>query len=172
MEKSALKCSSCDDLIGYTDKIKALGEVITELAFQKSEWLEWSGGELGRIISDYAQATKNTLEDLYQTTEKFFQNGDVSFIAELKKDQKDIQDGPMDLHGNIYLAREAIKRIDNFLNDDLTQIIHLKGDFEKTAESITKQLMGGSEEKETSAKHDGQAEAQSAGFGNQAKKAA
>ena len=162
MEKTALKCSSSEDLIGYTDKIKALGEVISELAFQKSQWLEWSGQELGGILSDYAQATKNVLEDIGQPIEDIFQNGDVSFIAALKKEQKDIQDGFMGLHGNLFLIGSAIKRIDNFLNDDLKQIIDLRSEFEKTAKSIYKQLKEVPGKKEASAKHDGQAEAQSA----------
>lgn len=160
MEKTALRCSSSEDLLGYTDKIKALGDVISELAFHESQFLEWRGQELGGIISDYAQATKNILEDMGQPIEDIFQNGDVSFIAALKKEQKDIQDGFMGLHGNLSLIGLAIKRIDNFLNDDLKQIIDLRSEFEKTAKSIYKQLKEVPGEKEASAKHDGKAEAQ------------
>ena len=143
MEKTALKCSSCDDLMRYANKLDALGYILGELAFHDSEALTNKGQELGNTISDYAKAINNVLGDLYPTIERVFDNGDTSLLSELKTTQKNIHKGYMGLHENRRLAKESVEKINVFLNNDLKQLIDLKNEFEKIGESITNKLIIG-----------------------------
>jgi len=160
MEKTALTCSSCDDLIRFAKKLDALGQAISALAFHGSEHLRWSGEQLGGIVSDYADAIKNVLNDFYWPIENIFTNGDTSFLSELKYDQKTIQAGHMGLHGNLRIAEDAVKKIDDFLNDNLKQITDMSVYFGETGREIARQLREGSEQKEALATAHDQAGAQ------------
>lgn len=159
MEKTALKCSSCDELIQYTDKLAAMGDAIGALAFHDSQHLEWRGQELGAIIVDYATAIKNTLSDLYETIERVYRNGDTSLLSELKSDQKTIQEGYMGLHSNLRIAREGFQKVYKFLDDNFKQLMDMADYFKEVEREISKQLMKGSKEKEAPAKASNQAEA-------------
>ena len=72
MEKTALKCRSCDQLIECAGQIEALGNVVAALAAHDSEHLNWSGEALGSILCDLAEKIKSDLKVLYGPIEKIY----------------------------------------------------------------------------------------------------
>ncbi len=151
MEKKVFTCESCDDLMGFAAKVDALGTAVNYLSHHDSEFFGVKGEGLGDIISDYGKAINEVLDGLYHTIEKVFQHGDTSLISELNTTKRKINEGFMGLHGNLGLIKEAIEKADQFLNDDLQQIVSIKKEFQKTGEAISKQLMGNPEGKGASA---------------------
>lgn len=159
MEKTALKCSSCDDLICCVNKLDALGDIVSSLAFYDSECLGWKGQEIGAMISDYSNSIKNTFDGLWHPIDRVLQNGDTSLLSEVKNDQRIIQEGCLDLQENFEIARQAVKKINNFLNNNFKQLIDMSEYFQEIQQDIIRQSEEGPKEKEAPAKVDGQAEA-------------
>ena len=89
MEKTALKCTSIDDLICCVNKLDALGVIVSSLAFHDSDQLGWKGQEIGAIISDYSNSIKNTFDGLWRPIDRVLRNGDTSLLSELKNRSKD-----------------------------------------------------------------------------------
>ncbi len=159
MEKTALKCSSCDDLICCVNKLAALGDIISDLAFHESEYLGWRGQEIGAMISDYSNSIKNTFDGLWWPIDRVLRNGDTCLLSELKTDQKTIQEGSMDIGSNFEIAKSAVKKINNFIDDNFKQLINMSEYFQEVQQDIIRQSEKGPKEKEAPAKVDDQAEA-------------
>ena len=159
MNKTALKYTSCDDLMHLARKLDALGTAVGHLSFHNSEFFDDVGQEFGAIISDYGSVLENILSDHFWDIDRILRYGDSSLLSELKEDQKTIEEGSMGLHGNLRIAREAIKKVDDFLNENFKQLMDMSAYFGDVARDISRQLMGKPENKEAPAKADHQAEA-------------
>ena len=159
MEKTALKCSSFDDLICCVNKLEALGDIVGSLAFYDSDWLGWRGQEIGAMISDYSNSIKNTFDGIWQPIDCVLRNGDTSLLSELKTDQKIIQSGSVDLPGNFEMAKSAVKKINKFMDNNFKQLMDMAEYFGEIQKDIIRQSEGGPKEKEAPATADDQAEA-------------
>jgi len=159
MEKTALKCSSVDDLICCVNKLDALGNVVGSLAFYDSECLGWKGQEIGAMISDYSNSIKNTFDGVWRPIDRILRNGDTSLLSELKADQEIIQEGSIDLPGNFEIAKSAVKKINKFMDDNFKQLMDMAEYFGEIQQAIIRQPEGGLKEKEAPEKVDGQTEA-------------
>jgi len=142
MEKLFYSNERGEDLLKWCNSLDALGNVISFLAWANDgdSCFERSGVALGTIISDYANVIHKDVEEVHWLITKYFKNGDVSFVADLRETEADIEKGFMGPQGNLFLIREAVGKIDKYLNKDLKQILDIKKSLEKTGEEIKRAL--------------------------------
>jgi hypothetical protein len=148
MRKAFSLNDTAGDLLNWAGQIEALGTAIYYLANDDDQGLEFCAEGLGRIVSDYGKLIHAVVGENYSRLSGWF----TPLSDTIKEGLKEIQ-----LAEN---PREALIEISGYLEkigeytNDLSLIVNLKEELTKLREQIY-------EKQRTSAKHDGQAEAQS-----------
>jgi hypothetical protein len=124
-KKTALKCSSGDELIECANRIAALGNIVYALAHDESEYLTWSGEALGGIISDLGKQIKSDLSALYAPIQTAYDSGDSAFIEELSVIMEKILKGAFTSDVAFRHAKDSIEKIDQFFGMDGRDILDI-----------------------------------------------
>jgi hypothetical protein len=159
MRKAFSLNDTAEDLLRWSDQLKDLGTAIHYLASNDDQGLEFCAEGLGGIVSDYGKLIHAVVGENYSRLSGWF----TPLSDTIKEGLKEIQQAEDPQAALIDISRhlEAIREYTN----DISLIMDLKEELTKLREKIY-------EKQKVSAKHDGQAEAQSAGFGNQTEKTA
>ena len=149
MRKAFSLNDTAEDLLRWSDQVKALGTAIHYLSNDDDQGLDFCGEGLGGIVSDYGKLIHAVAEENYRRLSGWF----TPLSYTIKEGLKEIQqaEDPQEALSEISSHLEAIREYTN----DISLIMDLKEELTKLREKIY-------EKQRASAKHGGQAEAQGA----------
>ena len=120
-----------EGLLYMCDRLKALGSVVSWIGYQKDgELLDLCGEDFGQVISDYAKAMYETIDEVWPVINEYFQNGGVSLLFRLKAVQKEMQRDDPSLGWKLHKVEEALTETNQFLGREVKDIIDVQKDLE------------------------------------------
>jgi len=121
-----------EDLSDMCDRLDALGAVVSWMGDRDDgdELLNLCGENLGMVISDYAKAMRETIDEVWPVINEYFQNGGVSLLFRLKAVQKKMLDDDIDLGWKQHEVEKALAEGSQFLNGEFGDIAKVLEDLE------------------------------------------
>ena len=115
-----------DDLIYWASQVNALGEAISALSCSNAgeECFSRVGDGLGMIISDYASAIYDSLEDVYGELQQTLEGYDGSKIQKLERRIKWIKSGN---YSNLDLLLDQINETQKEVKPIFDDVVKLDG---------------------------------------------
>ena len=130
-----------EGLLDMCDRLKALGSVVSWISYQKDgELLDLCGEDFGPVISDYAKAMYETLDEVWPIINEHFQNGGVSLLHRLKAVQKKTQRDDISLGGKLEGIETALTETNQFLGREVPDIIDVQKNLEERRNLLKKAL--------------------------------
>jgi hypothetical protein len=158
MERLFCTTERSEDLLQWTRNLQALGRIVEDQGFHedKDEILMCHGQQIGRMISDYANAAHQTAHEAYEVITEFFKDDDGSSLHILEKRLKRLQKKPA------IVARFDLEQLDELYKEFklvFDRVMHINSAFWPLKEELTKKVnMQETERALTEAKNEARAQ--------------